>query len=370
MQQAKNNLDKILELSLLINHTSNLNTPNTPSRVTHTSMSSDGVNNNKADFSDALSSLNIKDVELLQCSNCGKESDGDSMNTCNKCGLVKYCNAACKKKHKSKHKKKCERRVAELYDEKLFKEPPPREECPICMLPLPLAARESTFQSCCGKHICSGCTDTMKEREGANILCAFCRTPYAESDEEEIVKRIMKLIQKDNAHAFFELAGCYAQGVMGIAQDRPKANELFLKAGELGCAAAYHNLGLSYYSGNGVDIDMKKAKHYYELAAMNGNVFARHNLGCMEVQADNQHRAMKHFMISARSGYDESLGTVKQGFMGGIVGKDEYANTLRAYQKSVDEMKSEARDKVKAIMGSSHYGATVWWKREKMTDKS
>ena len=31
------------------------------------------------------------------------------MNTCNKCKSVKYCNAACKKKHRQKHKKQCER---------------------------------------------------------------------------------------------------------------------------------------------------------------------------------------------------------------------------------------------------------------------
>ena len=29
-------------------------------------------------------------------------------NTCNKCKKVKYCNAACKKKHRHKHKKECE----------------------------------------------------------------------------------------------------------------------------------------------------------------------------------------------------------------------------------------------------------------------
>ena len=70
------------------------------------------------------------------CASCGKEGNSDDMNTCNKCKAVKYCNAACKKKHRKKHKKKCEERVAQLHDEQLFKEPPPREECPICMLPL------------------------------------------------------------------------------------------------------------------------------------------------------------------------------------------------------------------------------------------
>ena len=34
--------------------------------------------------------------------------------------------------------------------------------------------------------------------------------------------------------------------------------------------------------------------------------------------------------------------------MQGIVTKDEYANTLRAHQKSIDEMKSDAREKAAA----------------------
>ena len=160
-----------------------------------------------------------------------------------------------------------------------------------------------------------------------------------------------KLTEKGNANAFYMLGVYYAEGEMGLPQDRQKANDLYLKAGELGCAGAYHNLGNSYYSGErGVDVDRKKAKHYWELAAMNGHVAARYNLGCVEAQAGNLHRATKHFILAARAGHDKALGMVKQGFMGGIVGKDEYANTLRAYQKSVDEMKSEARDKEQAIM--------------------
>ena len=59
------------------------------------------------------------------------------------------------------------------------------------------------------------------------------------------------------------------------------------------------NLGNSYNFGRGVEVDEKKAKHYYELAAMNGDVAARHNLGCDEVDAGNYHRAMKHYIISA-----------------------------------------------------------------------
>ena len=104
-------------------------------------------------------------------------------------------------------------------------------------------------------------------------LCPFCKTPNAESDEEE-VRRTEKLMEKGNAEAFNQLARYYDDGTMGLPQDQAKANELYLKAGELGHAEAYYNLGCSYRTGDGVEIDTKKAKHYDELAAMNGSVQA------------------------------------------------------------------------------------------------
>ena len=61
-----------------------------------------------------IGELSINNDILTICANCGKE--GNDLNTCNSCDLVAYCNAACKKKHRTKHKKKCERRVAELHD--------------------------------------------------------------------------------------------------------------------------------------------------------------------------------------------------------------------------------------------------------------
>ena len=122
-----------------------------------------------------IDSVAVRD-DKSACACCGKEGNSDDMNTCNKCKSVSYCNAACKKKHRKKHKKACEKRVAELHDEKLFKEPPPREECPICLIPLPLDASEMAFKSCCGKLICKGCIYAMEESEEGGDLCAFCHT--------------------------------------------------------------------------------------------------------------------------------------------------------------------------------------------------
>lgn len=97
----------------------------------------------------------------------------------------------------------------------------------------------------------------MAER-GVAKLCAFCRTPGANSDEEDI-NRLEKLMEKGNGGAFYQLAGYYARGSEGwLPQDWLKANKLYLKAGELGCAEAYFNWGNSYDNGRGVEIDMKK----------------------------------------------------------------------------------------------------------------
>ena len=88
-----------------------------------------------------------------------------------------------------------------------------------------------------------------------------------------------------------------------ISQDWAKANELWLKAGELGCAEAYFNLGNTYDNGRGVDVDEEKAHYYFELAAMGGDLPARYNLGKNEYRTGNNQRAYKHYLIAAGAGF-------------------------------------------------------------------
>ena len=120
-----------------------------------------------------------------------------------------------------------------------------------------------------------------------------------------------------------------------MPQDQGKANELFLKAGERGYAEAYFNLGLCYDNGEGVEVDKKKAKHYYELAAMGGSVKARTNLSYIEGRAGNYKRAMKHSLISAKAGDDRSLDLVKGGY--------EWNCYKRAIRKHVTRIPKEPR---------------------------
>lgn len=179
-----------------------------------------------------------------------------------------YCNAACKKRHRHKHKKECERRVAELHDEKLFKQPPPLEDdCPICFMRLPSLGSGRVYMSCCGKVICRGCVHAFQSRAAKarrskeDNICPFCRTPPARTNGE-MDKRYEKRVELNDPNAIRNLACNYALGRYGLPQNMAKACELWHRAGELGNASAYCSIGSAYMFGHGVERNKKKAIHY------------------------------------------------------------------------------------------------------------
>ena len=214
--------------------------------------------------------------------------------------------AACKKKHRKKHEKECERRVTELHYEKLFKQPPHLEDCPICMIRLPMIATGRTYMNCCGKVICNGCVHAVQTRAEKVDLCPFCRVP-APISEEEMIKRFEKRAELNDSYAIY-LIGCHcSEGRYGKTRNYATALGLWHRAGDLSYASAYYAIGNAYKFGNGVEVDEKKAKHYYELAAMGGDAIARNILGAMEAQAGNWDRALRHWMIGVKDGYSNSL---------------------------------------------------------------
>ena len=288
------------------------------------------------------------DNNNLKCAACGKVDVG--LKACAACKLVKYCMASCQKAHWSQHKKECKKRAAELHDEALFKKPPTRDECDICMLPLPLHPSEQKYQPCCGKMMCFGCIHAAHMADNRK-LCPFCRTPEANS-EVGYIERLKKRVDVDDAIAMRNLGGYYSDGVRDLPQDYNKAMELLLRAGELGDALSNRNIAIAYLTGQGVERDVKKAKHYYELAAMGGDVFARHNLGNLEMDTGNTSRALKHWMISAGAGDDDSLHNVRQCFMLGYATKDDFEKALRAHKEAKDEMKSDQRETAEAYLRS------------------
>ena len=297
--------------------------------------------------------------DISVCANCGKEGN-DVNNICNKCKKATYCNAACKKKHRHKHNKDCEEhiklaaeRAAELHDIELFKQPPPKEEdCPICFLLLPSLVSGSKYQSCCGKMICSGCLHApLYDNQGNEVdnkKCPFCRTPDPDTDEE-IVEREKKRLEVDDAVAIYNLGNYYDKGMYGYPQNHIKALELWHRAGELGFIRAYTNIGYAYNHGEGVEVDEKKAVHYYELAAIRGDVQARYNLGAVEIRAGNCDRALNHHMIAVGSGHNESLKEIKRLYSYERATKEDYMKALQSYQTYLGEIKNKQRDEAAAF---------------------
>ena len=107
----------------------------------------------------------------------------------------------------------------------------------------------------------------------------------------------------------------------------------------------------AYEKGEGVKRDVDKAKHYYERAAMGGNATARFNLGNLENHAGNMNRAVKHWMISAAAGDDDSLTGIRECFQNGHATKDDFEKALRAHKNAKDEMWSHRREAAAAVYG-------------------
>ena len=299
--------------------------------------------------------MNTDSNTLPLCANCGKgEEESTSLKKCGACKMVNYCSAACQKAHRPQHKMECKKRAAELHDEKLFKQPPQFEDCPICFLRLPSLQSGRMHQPCCGKIICSGCIHAVEMTSDENV-CPFCRTLAPDSDEEALQMN-KQLLEVGDAVATHNQACYYYDGKSGLAQDRDKALELWHRAGELGCFGSYYNIGNIYFYGRDVNKNEKKAVHYWELSAMGGDVnIARYNLGIFEMKAGNMERAIKHFAIAVRSGSNESLKKIKQLYSKGYAAKNDYAKALQAYQSYLSEIKSDDRDEAAAYSDEYKY---------------
>ena len=255
---------------------------------------------------------------MSKCNDCGKDASFGTHLMCQPC--------------KDKH------------EENLFLPPPLNEDCPICFLTLPSMNTGRKYQTCCGKMICSGCIHAV-DKMSDDVKCPFCRVPTPISDEE-IIEMTKKRVDMDDAQAIHSFGCFYYHEEYGMPQDDTKALEFWHRAGKLGSAESYHNIAIAYYYGRGAAKDEEKAKHYFELAAIRGNVPSRYNLGILERREGNTNRALKHYMIAAGFGDNDSLKKIREFYVNVDATKDDYA--LR-YQKYVDGIKSAQRDEAAAF---------------------
>ena len=244
-------------------------------------------------------------------------------------------------------------------DDGMFAEPPPRPDCPVCCVPLPLLNEETVYKECCGHFICRGCIfenaiafhQRNEKRVNKNLKpleenCPYCRTEGYDT-EQQYIERLKVRVQLDDPVAIYNLAGAYREGSKGLPMDTRKAFELMERSAELGYADALYNLSIHYRMGVGVRADAAKARHYLILAAKKGEIMARHNLGCEAQEEGDYNLAFRHWFMAAAAGGDGALKAIQSGFVLGFVTKDNYAKALRAHQKARDDTWSEEREKHK-----------------------
>ncbi len=277
------------------------------------------------------------------CASCGTaEGDDIKLKKC-ACYLVRYCSVKCQKDHRPQHKKECKKKVAELHDELLFKQPESSHfgDCPICCLPLPLDDKKSVMMSCCSKYICNGCNHANKNREAEGRLqhkCPFCRKATPKK-MEECNEQLMKRVEANDPDAMRHFGTLrYHEG------DYKAAFEYWARAAALGDSEAHHRLSFLYGEGKGVGKDKKMELHHLSEAAIGGHPHARHNLATAEKDNGRYDRAARHLIIAAKLGYDYSLTNLKILYEAGYVSKEDFAAALRGHKAAIDATKSLQRE--------------------------
>ena len=73
----------------------------------------------------------------------------------------------------------------------------------------------------------------------------------------------------------------------------------------------YNNLGVSYFYGNGVEVNYEKAVHYYQKAAAAGHPFGKYNYAVALEQGkgikSDLNRAIKLYEQAAKSGVNQAI---------------------------------------------------------------
>ena len=149
-------------------------------------------------------------------------------------------------------------------------------------------------------------------------------------------------MEANDAGAMCLLANYYLDGRGGLQQDHARAMELYDRAADLGFSKAHCFRAPNHYQGG----DLKKAKFHYEAAAMAGHEAARCNLGTLEANSGNMERAVKHWLIAASAGCFRAMHTLILFFEASLVSRQSIDLTLKTYNNSCAEMRSEARDAI------------------------
>ena len=231
-------------------------------------------------------------------------------------------------------------------DSSLFGDPPPRDECPVCLVTLPLEDPMTIYMSCCDNTVCKSC---IFHHERVNLAakttptCPFCRAK--KPNKKEGTRRREAAAKKGTATAVYLIATEYRLGKNGKPVNERRAFELYRRAADLGHAQSCGIVGNAYVRGLlGASIDEEEGFKYLHLAAKKGHVATRHNLGNFEHANGRKDLAVRHWRISAASGFKPSSDMLIKCFQEGTISKSDLEESLRAKHAACEDMWSEERE--------------------------
>ena len=164
-------------------------------------------------------------------------------------------------------KKRCDDVVREYFEENpdVLEAVP---ECPICLEKM-FDYNGTVHYVCCGKAGCKKC----ESRGGVALnVCPLCRghVPHSMDEYTSILK---EKADSGIAWAQADLGLQYLHGKDGVERDVEKALSLLTGAAEKNDLKAKEFLGDAYF---GVIGDNEKARHWYEIAAAEGEIGRAH----------------------------------------------------------------------------------------------
>ena len=194
----------------------------------------------------------------------------------------------------------------------------------------------------------------MEEKKKPTLNCAFCRQPLGRSKEESD-KSLNDRAKLNDPAAVRELGK--------LSRDRGEfksAFAYFSKAAVLGDISAQYELSSLYCDGNGVRKDHKMELYHLEQAALGGDAYARVNLGIYGWNNGQHERAIKHWIVGAKLGEDDSLKQLKMSYEDGMISKDNFAEVLRGHQDAIDATKSPLRQEAEEEYAQYDFSGIHW----------
>ena len=235
-------------------------------------------------------------VEVLQtCKKAAKQTAGDSGGGAKKKvgpGKARRERAATIRDLEARIATLAERLEIELEGVDVFSPLMERDDCPVCLTPLPLDTKDRAFMACCGNCVCAACNFLQSFQELKKLAtfddkaavvkiledspCAFCRSARG---EREIEKYKNLAENRGDTEAMGFLAHEYLNGSKTFPKDELTAMGWYVRAAETGDPTALVNVAVMCSQGTVLEKNVGCAKKLAVAAAKKGCVDAHCLLG-------------------------------------------------------------------------------------------